>query len=210
MSDILQPSVSHIVDNLQALGQDAVGTYPFVFLLEKETTDKLIKLNTNLKALGQGPVDTNRVMNDALSQALDGLLITHVHPEDRDDYYIPKHFFHPEVGDWWNERCSSYLTVHEVFNDDDMVIHLMNKLAGLEEGMYRINRKWLARFVAYDGRDVLNKEQGELTRRDFVAWLTRGSSRKPEVEEKRAMWYAGYKDTVQDIRHFDPTYPTYK
>ena len=191
--------------SLPVIEQDAVGKYPFVFLLESEAVEKLFKLNDNLKALGKDPIDTNKIINEALSSALDGLLVKNKHPHDHRDYYVPKHFFHPEVGDWWNERCSGYGTIHEVFSDDDFVFHLTVELAGLEPGLYRINREWLARFVAYDWKAVLAKPEGQHTASEFAAEPMRGSTRRPEVEVKRASWYAENKHEVNDIRHFAPS-----
>lgn len=203
-SSVLKASTFPLNTNLKAIEQDAVGKYPFVFLLESETAEKLLKLNANLKALGKDPIDTNQIINEALASTLTGLLSTHKHPHDYRDYYVPKHFFHPEVGDWWNERCSGYGTVHEVFNDDDFVFHLTVELAGLEPGLYRINRAWFARFVAYDWKTILSKPEGQVTVSEFAAEPMRGSTRRPEVETKRANWYEENKHEVQDIRHFAP------
>lgn len=203
-SNVLKPSIFPINDNLQVIEQSAVGKYPFVFLLEPKTTEKLRKLNANLKALGKDPIDTNQIINEALSSALDGLLQKHKHPHDLPEYYVPHHFFHPQVGDWWNERFCGYGTVHEVFSDDDFVFHLNVDLAGLEPGLYRINRQWLARLVAYDWKALLAKSKDQVTPRDFCADPMRGSDRRPEVETKRAAWYALNKEDVKDIRHFSP------
>lgn len=202
---VLKESTFPLNTNLQAIELTAAGKHPFVFLLEEATTEKLRKLNANLKALGKDAVDTNKIINEALASSLDALINQHKHPHDYPDYYVPKHFFHPEVGDWWNERCCGYGTVHEVFNDDDFVFHLTTKLAGLEPGLYRINRTWLARFVAYDWKTLLAKPEGQHTSSEFCADPMRGSTRRPEVEAKRAAWYEENKAELKDIRHFSPS-----
>lgn len=207
MSDtnVLKSSVFPINDNLRAIEQSAVGKYPFVFLLEPKTTDKLLKLNANLKALGKDPIDTNQIINAALSKALDGLINEHKHPHDYEEYYVPHHYLHPQPGDWWNERLIGYCVVHEVFDDNDFVVHLMMDKGGLEQGLYRINRTWLARIVAYDWKELLAKEEKDLGRKDFCAWVLRGSEKSPEKEANRANWYEEHKGEVKDIRHFAPT-----
>ncbi|QXO10018.1 hypothetical protein pEaSNUABM37_00057 [Erwinia phage pEa_SNUABM_37] len=202
--NVLKQSTFPLNNNLVAIEADGVGKYPFVFLLEEATTEKLLKLNDNLKALGKDPIDTNKTINEALASALDGLLSRNKHPHDLPDYFVPKHFFHPEVGDWWNERCCGYGTVHEVFSDDDFVFDLTANLAGLEPGLYRINRQWLARFVAYDWKALLAKPEGQHTASEFCADPMRGSTRRPETEAKRAAWYALNKEDVKDIRQFAP------
>lgn len=204
-TSVLKASTFPLNTNLQAIEQDAVGKYPFVFLLESETANKLLKLNANLKALGKDPIDTNQVINEALASTLDGLLSKHVHPHDQRDYYVPQHYLHPQVGDNWNEMGVSYLTVHEVIDDNDFIVHTHpSKIAGLTPGVYRINRQWLAHMVGYNGKQLFERDPADLKASDFCPWVSRGSHYKPEQEAKRAEWYEQNKDQVQDIRHFAP------
>ena len=198
----LKPAVFPINDNLKAIEQDAVGKYPFVFLLESETAQQLTKLNTNLKALGKDPVDTNQLINEALSSALKTLLVKHRHPHDEPDYYVPHHYLHPMVGDYWNERMCGYCRVQEVFSDDDFVIQTYSNFGILEEGrLYRINRKWLARIVAYRWQDLYAKAQP--VARDFCADVY-PATKAPEKAAQRKLWYETHKYAVIDVRDRDP------
>jgi len=200
-TSVLKESTFPLNDNLRAIEENAVGKYPFVFLLEPNTVEKLQKLSCNLKALGKRPIDTNKIINEALASALDGLITKNKHPHEEPAYLVPQCYLHPEAGDWWHEMFGSYLTVMEVIDDNDFVVHVVVNLAGLEPGLYRINRQWLARMVAYDGKALFEKADADITPRDFVADPIRRGG-----DEKRASWYEENKGETKDIRHFAPTY----
>lgn len=172
-SSLLKASTFPLNTNLQPIEQDAVGKYPFVVLLESETTTKLLKLNENLKALGKDPIDTNQLINEALASKLDGLLFRNVHPNETREALNNRHLTQPKVGDVWSERPGThYLRVVAVLGDDDFILHTyVSAGTGLMPGRYRANREVLGQFVCYDW-PTARVIEGSLPERAFCADVT--------------------------------------